>query len=576
MKKLLSLILVVVMSFSLMVIADAEDSYQLTVPDRLSITVNNAAVTGTVTVSGSDKIKIVDEDSHVVISANGKYYDVNTVFYLTEDTDFTDAASLALGLDMVEGAQVRVGQVELSEDGKIDATADSGLRFIATANYTDTVIADSNIEFGIKVMAEGNDTPVYVKAEKFQNDEKSVFTAAITNLSESNYNRKYTACAYALILLHDGTEKEIVTNSVTRSIYQVSVGILKNSSAEAESDLPYTIDDAVKSVLSAYINQTGIRLTYTSDGSMSARTTGKGAYTGDLFFDVASSVNEDGSTHVVITPYGETDGFHNKVEIASWWQEYVRINNNNTVATQYISDVTIENGVLSFTFTLPDTVEYTFDQEDSVTIVKSIENGYITGIKAGEEVTYSLADTVTVMGLAESMEDIVPGCVIMVGYNKNEDVAAIELLASLGLPIDPESYEADFGVYDASDGSTKYKNVVTEMYSKSGSKVTCQNLPDTTKTAYRFESASSMCYRVGIAMDGNTPVITITEGKVTANPSIFGNTSKYHNYLYMRYNSETERVKECVFYCVPKDLDFSGDGEYSDIFSLDDYVVIIE
>lgn len=576
MKKLLSLILAVVMSFSLVVIANAEEGYQLTVPEGLSITVNGTVATGIVTVAGSDKIKIVDEDSHVAISANGKYYDVNTVFYLTEDTDFTDAASLTLGLDMVEGAQVRVGQVELSEDGKIDATADSGLRFIATANYTDTVIADSNIEFGIKVMAEGNDTPVYVKAEKFQNDENSVFSAAITNLSESNYNRKYTACAYALIPLHDGTEKEVVTASVTRSIYQVSVGILKNSSAEAEGDLPYTIDDAVKSVLSAYINQTGIRLTYTSDGSMSARTTGKGAYTGDLFFDVASSVNEDGSTHVVITPYGTTDGFHNKVEIASWWQECVRINNNNTVATQYISDAKIENGVLSFTFTLPNTVEYTFDQEDNVTIVKSVTGECITGIKAGEEVTYSLADTITVMGLAESMEDIVPGCVIMVGYNSDGEVSAIELLASLGLPVDPEGFEADFGVYDASDGSTKYKNVVTEIYSKSGSRVTCQNLPDTTKTTYKFESSSSMCYRVGIAMDGDTAVITATGAKITTYPSIFGNTSKYHNYMYMRYNSETSLVKECVFYCVPKDLDFSGDGEYSDIFSLDDYVVIIE
>ncbi|MBQ8541190.1 MAG: hypothetical protein IJ435_06920 [Clostridia bacterium] len=576
MKKFLSLILVVAMSFFLAIIADAEDTYQLTVPDRLSIMVNNAAVTGTVTVTGSDKIKIVDEDEHVIVSANGKYYDVNTVFYLSEDADFTDAALLALGLDMVEGAQVRVGQVELSNDGRIDATADSGLRFIATADYSDTVIADESIEFGIKVVAEGNDNPVYVKAEKFQNDERSVFSAAITNLSESNYNRKYTACAYVLIPMHDGTEKEVVTASVTRSIYQVSVGILKNSSAEAESDLPYTIDDAVKSVLGAYINQTGIRLTYTADGSMSARTTGKGAYTGDLFFAVTSSVNEDGSTHVVITPYGATESFYNKVEIASWWKEYVRINNNNTVAAQYISDAKIENGVLSFTFTLPDTVEYTFDQEDNVTIVKSIENGYITGIKAGEEVTYSLADAVTVMGLAESMEDIVPGCVIMVGYNKNEDVAAIELLASLGLPINPESFEADFGVYDASDGSTKYKNVVTEMYSKSGSKITAQNLPDTTKTAYRFESSSSMCYRVGIAMSGDTPVITATGSKITTYPSIFENTSKYHNYLYFRYNSETERVKECVFYCVPKDLDFSGDGEYSDIFSLDDYVVIIE
>ena len=85
-----------------------------------------------------------------------------------------------------------------------------------------------------------------------------------------------------------------------------------------------------------------------------------------------------------------------------------------------------------------------------------------------------------------------------------------------------------------------------------------------------------MCYRVGIAMDGNTPVVTATGKKVSTSPSIFENTATHHNYLYLRYNSETGRVKECVYYCVPKDIDFSGDGEYSDIFSLDDYVVVIE
>ena len=169
-----------------------------------------------------------------------------------------------------------------------------------------------------------------------------------------------------------------------------------------------------------------------------------------------------------------------------------------------------------------------------------------------------------------------PGCVILTAENQAGDVAAIELLASLGLPINPAAYEADFGVYDASDGSSKYKNVVTEMYSKSGSKVTCHNLPDTTKTTYKFESSSSMCYRVGIAMNGEKPVITATGSKISTYPSIFESTAEYHNYLYLRYNSETGKVKECVFYCVPKELDFTGGGEYSDIFSLDDYVVIIK
>lgn len=576
MKKFLSLLLIVALVLSIGVTAGAEDSYQLSASDKFSVTVNGAQITGTVTVSAKDRVKLVVEDENIVIvKAGDNYYDVNKTFTLTADADFSNAALYGLGLAMIDGAQVRVGDVDLGESGRMNATLDSGLRFLSTCDYTDTIIADENIEFGIKVTAEGNDTPVYVEAEKFQNSDCTVFSAAITNLSESNYNRKYTACAYALVELHDGTVKEITTGSVTRSIYQVSVGIMKNSAAEADSSLPYTIDDVVKSVLNAYVNQTGIRLTYSSDGTMTARTEGNGAYTGDLFFNVESTLNENGGTDVVITPLGDADGFGNVISIASWWQEYIRINNNNSVATKYISNVKMENGALSFTFTLPDTVEYTFNQEDNVTIVSEITATEIKGFKGGNPVTYTLAETVTILGLAEYLSDVVPGSVILTAENKNGDVAAVELLASLGMPINPEAFEADFGVHDAADGSSKYKNIVTEMYSKTGTKLTC-HMPDTTKTAYTFESNSSMCYRVGIAMDGDTPVVTAAGSKISAYPSIFENTSKYHNYLYFRYNAETGKVKECVFYCVPKDLDFSGDGEYSDIFSLDTYRVIIE
>ncbi len=574
MKKLISTILIFALVLSVAVIANAEDGYTVTPADNVTVMVNGVEINESTTVSDADTIKlVVSDETAVVAGVDGVYYPLNEEFSVTGDADFSNAVLLGIGLEMVDGAQVRVGQVQLEEGGKLDALSDSGLRFIATADYADTIIADENVEFGIKVMAEANSNPTYVKAEKFQNADNSVFTAAITKLNESNYNRKYTACAYALVPMHDGTEQEITVGSVTRSIYQVSVGILKNSSADYDENLPYTVDDAVKEILGAYVNQTGIRLTYTTDGTMSARVTGNGAYTGDLFFNVTSSVNEDGSTAVTVTPLGESDGFFNSVTIASWWKDYVRINNNNSVAVNYISDEKIENGVLSFKF---DVVDYTFNQDDNVTVVSEVGDGYIKGFKAGSEVTYNLADKVKVLGLSTSMDDIVPGCVILEGYNAEGKVRAIELLASLGLPVNPDEFEADFGVYDASDGSTKYKNVVTEMYSKSGSKLTCQNLPDTTKTVYAFESGSAMCYRVGIAMDGDTAVVTATGSKISTYPSIFENTAKYHNYLYLRYNSETEKVKECVFYCVPKDFNFSGDGEYSDIFSLDNYRVIIK
>ncbi len=573
--KLISLILIVALITAMPIFVNAEDSFSVIPSDVAAVYVNGKKITGESAVTASDKVRLVTEDKNAVIAyAEGNFYELNKSFNLTGSVDFTDLQLFGSGLNLVDGAQVRVGNVTLSEDGRMDSVADSGLRFLATCDYADTVIAFSEVEFGIKVSAEGSDTPIYIKAEKFQNNDKSLFSAAVTNLSESNYNRKYTAECYAFVPLFDNRVIEINSGSVTRSIYQVSVGILKSSTFEV-GELNYAIDEAVKNVLSAYVKQTGIRLTYSSDGTMSARTEGKGAYTGDVSFAVTSVTNAN-STSVVIKPLGEEEGFKNKVDIPAWWEDYIRINNNNSVAINYISDVKMENGELSFVFTIPeDANDYTFNQEDNVTIITEVTDTYIKGIKAGEAVAYSIGDNICLAGRANGMEDVVPGSVALIA-EKDGVCKAVELLASLGMPINPENFEDDFGVYDASDGSSKYKNVVSEMYSKSGTKIVCTNKLDGKKTAYVFESTNSMCYRVGIAMDGDKPVITATGSKISTYPTIFENTSDYHNYLYLRYDSESEKVVECVFYCVPKDIDFSGDGEYSDIFGLDDYRVIIE
>ena len=234
---------------------------------------------------------------------------------------------------------------------------------------------------------------------------------------------------------------------------------------------------------------------------------------------------------------------------------------------------------------------YTFDQEDDVMIVSAISETEIKGFKAGVEATYALTDEVVVVGLSDKFEDVVPGSVVLIGTNKQGDCAAIELLASIGIPVNPESFSADYGIYNPSDGSTKYKNIVTEMYSKSGSKVTTYNLPDSTKTTYYFESGNVQCYRVGIAMNGETPVITYTNNKVSAS-GLFEKTSEYSHYMYLRLDTEKTKtitikvdgvdtqqevnvVTQCVFYCVPKNFNpGGGDDEYSPIFGLEPIVSI--
>lgn len=219
---------------------------------------------------------------------------------------------------------------------------------------------------------------------------------------------------------------------------------------------------------------------------------------------------------------------------------------------------------------------YYFNQDDNVMIVSEISSDFIKGFKGGSEVTYPLSKAVAVLGRSDSMADVVPGSVVLIGTDNAGSCSAIELLASLGIPVDQANFENKAGIYAPCDGSGQYRNVTAEMYSKSGTNITTFLLDESgEKIAYSFESGSSMCYRVGIAMDGDTPVISCTGAKVSAYPSIFEDTSMYHNYLYLRYNTETGKVKECVFYCVPKNFDpTKGDGEYSDLFNLKPIIII--
>ncbi len=310
-----------------------------------TLTKNGSDVNGVAYVAATDDVRLAASGA-IVIGTDAGYVVANENLNLTEATAFENTVPAGLGLAMVGGAQVRIGATELEEDAKLDALADSGLRFLATADYADTVLADDAVEFGIKVQAEASDAVAYVKAETFQNDDNNVFSAAITNMKESNYNRKYTAVAYALVPMADGTVEEFTTDSVTRSIYQVSAGIMKNGTADADN-AAYTVDGVVKNILNAYVNQTGIRLTYTADGIAVE----DGKYTGDVFFAVESTVNEDGSVAVTITPDAS---WGTPAEIATWWTDYVRVNNNNSVAKTYISDAAVdEAGVLTFTFTVP-------------------------------------------------------------------------------------------------------------------------------------------------------------------------------------------------------------------------------
>ena len=94
----------------------------------------------------------------------------------------------------------------------------------------------------------------------------------------------------------------------------------------------------------------GIRLEMTRE-NVSARTEGAGAYSGDVFFDVASVKKSEGVYEITVTPLAT---FANKVTIMGYWNEFIRINNNHTIVAECISDSVINaDGSVTFTFKVP-------------------------------------------------------------------------------------------------------------------------------------------------------------------------------------------------------------------------------
>ncbi len=251
-----------------------------------------------------------------------------------------DLYSVSFGADMVTGAQVRIGD-GVDGDGKV--TDGSGLRFITTVNTADSLAyevyanyydAETNTyaegyDIGVIITAEGSDVSVKVSATKWQDayatDNAFVYTSALTNLAESNFNRKFKAVPYVTV---NGVDV-VGDTECERSIYQVAAGLLVNSSTDNTSyDQTALESEILYKVLNAYVNQTGIRLSLSDtdeDGEkeFTARTTGSGAYSGDVFFTVGETTVSGDVYTVTLTPVGE------KTEILDYWNGYVRINNNN-------------------------------------------------------------------------------------------------------------------------------------------------------------------------------------------------------------------------------------------------------
>lgn len=274
--------------------------------------------------------------------AKGTVHKGGEIITLTEDIELMSIESL--GVIMVQGAQVRIGD-GVGEDGKV--SEGSGIRFITKISRNDTLAAlsgDVNMEFGVEVTSEGNsEASVVIKAQSWQVPGE-VFTSAVTNLAEGNYNRRYTATPYIKV-----GEKVFYGEGVTRSIYQVAAGLLNKGDAgdnyEGENN---SMSRVLINVLNAYVNQTGVRLTL-SDASENATLTartgdGAGAYSGEAFFTVSETTYSEGKYTVTLTALGKS-----KIDV-KFFNEYVRINNNNSLVKEFTTITDNGDGTYTLVF----------------------------------------------------------------------------------------------------------------------------------------------------------------------------------------------------------------------------------
>ncbi len=296
-----------------------ESIVKLTTSGFATLTKNGSAMNGIAYVQENDDIRL-QLDGVYAIAADSGYYFPNEKLSFTKDTDITNSYALNFGLSMVDGAQVRYGG-GLDEEGNVGEG--NGLRFITMVNYTDTLAGVDGAQLGVIISAEDSDSTVDIPAEKWQTD--TIFTTALTNLAVNNYNRKFKATPYVKL-----GERTFYGDSVERSIYQVAAGLLVKGSTD--NTFYDEVTQKLFDVLNAYVNQVGIRLTFSdnkdfTDWELTARTDGAGSYTADAFFEISETTVDGKVYSVTLVPFGENTKIITDNE---YWNKYVRINNNNS------------------------------------------------------------------------------------------------------------------------------------------------------------------------------------------------------------------------------------------------------
>ncbi|MCD8049795.1 MAG: hypothetical protein LUG52_09445 [Clostridia bacterium] len=283
---------------------------------------------------------------------------IDTGAAIVEDvTIYVAVDEKELGVKLVQGAQIRIGTGVTADDRTGE---ESGLRFIAYVDTTGTLAAEAS-EVGIAIYDGGfgtedkvkeimaklteEDVPITkIKAEKYQND--TVFTAAIVNISEANYNRAYIAVPYAVV---EGVTYYDFDEAVARSPYQVAAGLLV-SGATTSGYAQSASGETLTNVLNAYANETGARITLTYSAESGFGVAEAEYANGAVAFFTAECediTDESGSVTGAKITLKAAGG---DVLFYDYWKEYIRINNNNSSAVTHIENAEISDDKSTLTF----------------------------------------------------------------------------------------------------------------------------------------------------------------------------------------------------------------------------------
>ena len=330
-------------------LAEDKNLKKITTSGNATLTKNGSAMNGFAYVTEKDDVRLQLSGAQVIGSDDG-YYMPNESFTVTRNMNITNTLALGFGLTMVNGAQVRYG-AGLDESGNVGAG--NGLRFITTVDRNDTLAGLDGAELGVIISAEDSDATINIEAEHWQND--TTFTSVITNLAVNNYNRMFTATPYVKV-----GGKTYTGDSVTRSMYQVAAGLLVNE--DTDNTEYKEMSQLLFDVLNAYVNQVGIRLTFSdnadfTDWELRVRDDGIGSYTGNSFFEVGETTVQDKVYSVTLTPLGEN------TVIKTDWNNYIRINNNNSQVKLYTTLTSNGDGTYTLSFDTSNLIMGTYPEE---------------------------------------------------------------------------------------------------------------------------------------------------------------------------------------------------------------------